>query len=82
MQDRPQHAVGKAVVEFLIVVLAQVNCRVGDVVVRDGFDGARCIFGDAAAPAKPQATVPLERRPNRNFEPAGRAARSGTANPV
>ena len=25
MQDRPQHAVGEAVVEFLVVVLAQID---------------------------------------------------------
>ena len=36
MQDRPQHAVGETVVEFLIVVLAQIDGGVSDVVVRDG----------------------------------------------
>ena len=71
MQDWPQHAIGEAVVEFLIVVLAQVDGRVSYVVLRDGFDGARCVFGDAAAPAKPQAAMPLECRPNCHFEPAG-----------
>ncbi len=35
MQNRPQHAVGEAVVEFLVVILAQIDGGVGDVVVLD-----------------------------------------------
>ena len=82
MQDRPQHAVGEAVVEFLLVVLAQVDGRVSDVVVRDGLDGAGCILGDATAPAKPKAAVSLERRADRHFEPAGPCRAIRYADPV
>ena len=41
MQDRPQHAVGEAVVVFLVVVLAQIDGDVGDVVVLDGLGRPR-----------------------------------------
>jgi len=50
--------------------------------VRHGFDGARRIFGDAAAPTKPQAAVPLERWPNSYFEPAGACPSIRHSNPV
>ena len=82
MQDRPQHTVGKAVVEFLVVILAKIDSGIGNVFVRDGLHGPRHIFGNASAPAEPQAAVPLERRPNRDFEPASSRAAIRNSNPV
>src|ERR1700745_698399 len=74
VQNRPQHAVCESVVEFLIVILAQIECGVSRVVVGDGLHIARHIFRDAPAPAKPEAAMPLERGSDRHFEPAGPSA--------
>ena len=82
VQDRPQHTIGKAIVEFLVVILAEIDCGKGDVFVRDGFHGPRHIFGNASAPAEPQAAVPLERGPDSDFEPAGPRAAIRHRNPV
>src|SRR5215475_5763526 len=80
MQDWPQHAVGKAVVEFLVVVFAQIYCCVGNIVLRDRFQRAWGVFGNAAAPAEPEAAVPLQRRPDCHFKPAGSRAAIRNAN--
>src|SRR5689334_22446643 len=55
MQDRPQYPIGETVVKFLIVILAEIDRGKGDVLVRDRFHGPRQIFGDASAPAEPEA---------------------------
>ena len=79
MQNRPQHAVGEAVVEFLVVVLAQIDGGVSDVVVFDDLGRPRIVVGRAPAPAEPKSAALAQRRPDRDFEPAGaRALRSGT----
>ena len=70
MQDRPQHAVGEAVVVFLVVVFGKVGDDILDVFVFDGLGFQFVSFGDLAAPAEPDAAVFLERRPQRDFKPA------------
>src|SRR5689334_9213261 len=74
MQNRPQHAIGESVVKFLIVILAQIDSRVSDVVVGDGLHSARHIFRNASAPAKPETAMPLERGSDRHFESTGPSA--------
>jgi len=70
MQNRPQHTVGEAVVIFLVVVVGQVGDGIFDVLVLDGMRFQLACCRDPAAPAKPDAAVPLKRRPQRDFEPA------------
>src|ERR1035441_5097213 len=82
MQDRPQHTVGKTVVEFLVVVLAQTDGHVRNVVVLDRLGCPRMAIRNAPAPAEPDAAPPPERRPNRHFEPAGPRSAVGNANAV
>ena len=82
MQDRPQHPIGEAVVEFLVVVLAQIGGGVSDVVVLDDPGRARIVISRAPAPAKPKAAAPPQRRPDRDFEPPGARVAIGNANSV
>src|ERR1017187_376342 len=82
MQDRPQHTVGEAVVEFLVVVLAQTDGDVGDVVVLDRLGRLRIVFGNASAPAEPAAAPPPKHRSDRHFEPAGPRSAVGNANAI
>ena len=82
MQNWPQHTVRKTVVEFLVVVLGQINSGVSDIVLRRDLDGLRHIFRNATAPAKPQSSVTLERRADRDFKSAGSRAAVGNADPV
>src|SRR5215472_11370233 len=82
MQNRPQHAIGESIVEFLIVILAEINGCVSDVVVGNGLHSVRHIFGNASAPAKPEAAVPLERGSDRHFEAARPSATIRYANSV
>jgi hypothetical protein len=82
MQNRPQHTVRKAVVEFLIVVLGEINGRVSDVILRNDFHRLRHILRDAAAPAKPQPAVTLERGADCDFKSARPCATVGNADPV
>ena len=48
----------------------------------DRLDRLLSLFGNASAPAKPQAAVPLERRSDRHFEPAGSRAAIRNGNSV
>src|SRR5262245_2335496 len=82
VQNRPQHAIGETVIEFLVVIFAQVHRRVGNVVLHDRFDSPRRVFGYATAPAEPQAAIALERRPDRNLEPASPCAAVRNTNSV
>ena len=82
MQNRPQHTVGKAVVEFLVVVLAQIDGGVSDVVVFGDLGGTRVFFRDTPAPAEPKTAAPPQRRPDRDLEPAGARVAIGNANSV
>ncbi len=82
MQNRPQHPVGEAVVEFLVVVLAQIDGGVSDVVVLDDPGRARIVIRRTPAPAEPKAATPPQRRPDRDFEPAGARVAIGNANSV
>ena len=83
MQDRPQHPVGEAVVEFLVVVLAQVDGDVSDIVVLDGLGRTRIVV-ERARPLQPNHTPPLlaQRRADCDFEPAGASTAIGNANSV
>src|ERR1700688_1882026 len=71
MQYRPQHAIGKAVVEFLVIVLAQTDSDVGNVVALDGLGRLRIVIRNASAPAEPDAAAPSQRGTDRYLEPAG-----------
>ncbi len=82
VQDRPQHTIGEAVVEFLVIGLAQINSGIGNIIVRNGLHITGHIFGNAPAPAEPQAAVPLKRRSDRHLEPAGPRAAIRNANPI
>src|SRR5216683_6268055 len=82
VQDWPQHTVGEAIVEFLVVVLTEIDSGVGRIVVNDRLDRPRNVIRNASAPAEPKAAVPLKRRPNRYLEPTGPRAAIGNANPV
>ena len=63
MQDRPQHAVGEAVVVFVVVLGAEIGHDIVDVVMMDrvGLDRI-ALAGDLAAPAEPHA-LPLDAAP-------------------
>src|SRR6476646_12227380 len=82
MQDGPQHTVCETVVELLGVVLAQIDGGVSGVVVDNGLDCWYQTVCNASAPAKPEATVPLERGSDRHFEPAGPRAAIRNTNSV
>ncbi len=82
MQDRPQHAVGEAVVKFLVIVLAQIDGGVGDVVGLDDLGGLRIVVRDTPAPAEPKPAAPAQRWPDCDLEPAGARAAIGNANSV
>jgi len=71
VQDRPQHAIGEAVVVFLVVLFRKIECNVGDLVVHYLLRcdlGAR---GDLPAPAEPDAGLVLERPVHGDFQSAG-----------
>src|SRR6476661_1885557 len=82
VEDRPQHTVCETIVEFLVVIFAEIDGGVGNVVVSDRLDRPRQIFSNASAPAKPEAAVPLKRRPDRDFKPAGPCAAIRNRNSV
>src|SRR5262249_4786953 len=72
VQDRPEHAIGKAVVVFLVILGAETGHHIVDVVVMDGRRlGFRALAGDLAAPAKPDALAMAHRRLHADFKPAG-----------
>jgi len=64
MQNRPQHAISEAVVEFLVIVFAQTEGDVGDVVALDRLGRAWIVVRNASAPADPDAAAPSQRRAN------------------
>ena len=77
MQDRPQHPVGEAVVEFLVVVLAQVDGDVGSVVLIDALGRP---LASATRPLQPNQRPPRRRSAARiaTSRPPARALPSGT----
>ena len=83
MQDRPQHAVGEAVVEFLVVVLAQIDGGVSDVVVLGdlGRDLGSLV---RHPPLQPNHSPPRRRSVGRitTSSPPARALAIGHANSV
>ena len=78
VQDRPQHPVGEAVVEFLEVAAGNIGGDVGDAGVLDLAHHLLALGHVLAAPAEPDALVALEERAQHDLE----AARSGAAIPV
>ena len=71
VQYRPQHPIGETVIVFLIIMLSQIGDDVFDVLVLDGSHSQLVLRSNLPAPSKPHATVVLQRRPQRHFEPAG-----------
>ena len=82
MQNRPQHAVSETVIEFLVIVLAQVDGGVSGIVVLGDLSGTRIVVGCASTPAKPKPAALAQRRPDRDLEPAGARVAIGNANSV
>ena len=82
MQDRPQHTIGEAVVEFLVVILAEIDG--GEVMLSCVMDFTVRGISSATRPLQPnhRPPMPLERRPDRDFEPAGPRAAIRNGNPV
>jgi hypothetical protein len=71
VQDRPQHAIGEAVVVFLVVLLREIERDIGDLVVHNL---PRCDLGargDLPAPAEPDAGRVLEGPVHGDFQSAG-----------
>src|SRR5437660_1128066 len=84
MQHRPQHAVGEAVVVFLVVLRPEAGDHVIDIVMLDDAGlGRLALAGDLAAPAKPYALAMAQRRLHRHLKaacpPAGLAVGHGNA---
>src|SRR5258708_21041796 len=71
MQNRPQHPIGETVIVFLKLVSGQIGNDVFDVFVLDGSRPELVLRSDFPAPAKPHASVVLQRRPQRHLKPAG-----------
>jgi len=74
MQYRPQHAIGETIVVFLIIFVRQIGDDVFDVLVLDGPRLQRLWRvrrRDLAAPAEPDATIALQRGPQRHFQTSG-----------
>src|SRR5690606_30723491 len=79
MQDRPQHAVGEAVVIFVVIFLRQIGDDIGNLVGLDGL-GLQALVGNASAPAEPDAWMFLQRRQYSDLKPPGAAARARNRN--
>ncbi len=81
VKDRPEHAVGEAVVIFLDVVLRQVDEHIIDLVDLDRLRFAgRLLLRHLAAPAEPHAAAIFERRLDRDRHPAGERRTRGVGN--
>ncbi len=74
VEERPQCAVGVAVIIFLDVLLLQVDRRGGDAVVALEVDAPVELLGSLARPAEPDAAIFAQRRLHRDGQPALRAA--------
>src|SRR4051812_43448643 len=75
MQHRPEHAVGKAVVIFLVVLGPEAGHDVVDVLVPDSA-GLECLSlaSDLAAPAEPKSLAVTQCGLDGHFEAAGTSA--------
>ena len=84
VEDRPQHAVGEAVVILLDIVFRQVDENIVDLVHLDRLRLADRLLGDLAAPAEPHPAAILERGLDRDRHPPGqwRARRVGYGDAV
>lgn len=76
VQHRPQHAVGEAVVIFMIVRRGEIERHVVQILALDHLRGDGRILGHAAAPAAPYALATAQRGLHSDHEPA-RLPRSG-----
>ena len=75
VEERPQGAVGIAVIIFVDVLLLEVDRRGGDAVVALQVDLAGELVGLLARPAEPDAARFAQRRRERDRKPALRAVR-------
>ena len=82
VEQRPQGAVGVAIVVFVDVLVFQVDGRGADAVVLRDAQRAGEAVGALARPAEPQPLVGPERRAQRHRQPALRRVRPGTAHAV
>ena len=82
VEDRPQHAIGEAVVIFLVVLDREIGHDVGDVLLhhRVSFDLRLC--DRLAAPTEPDAAVTFQCGPQRDFEATGAVGAIRDAHPV
>ena len=71
MQDRPQHAVGEAVVILLEVAARDVGGDVGDAGMLEFANLFLALRHGTAAPAEPDAFVTLEERAQHDLKAAG-----------
>ena len=71
VKDRPQHAVGEAVVIFLNVVLRQIDEDIGHLVDVDDLRLPVRLLRDLAAPAEPHSVAIFERSLHRNRHAPG-----------
>jgi hypothetical protein len=78
VEDRPQHAIGKAVVEFLEIAAGNIGRDVGDAGMLDPAHRLFALRHGLAAPAEPDAAVALEERAQHHLE----AACPGAAIPI
>ena len=74
MQHRPQHAVGEAVVIFLVVLLGEIGHHERALLALDRARPDLARGHDLAAPAEPDALHFIHRRRERDFEAAGALA--------
>ena len=79
VEQRPQRAVGVAVIIFLDVLLLEVDRRRRHAVLALEIDVAGEVVGPLARPAEPDAAILAQRRGQRDGEPALRAAAGGDA---
>ena len=70
VQHRPQHAVGEAVVVFLVVGFGEVDDRVFDAAALGSARRRRLLVADVAAPTEPDAGAVAQRGLDRNRQPA------------
>src|SRR5689334_13608366 len=70
MKNRPQHTIGKTVVEFLVIGFGDVGNNVFDISVGTDASIARSL-GHLTAPAEPQALLAPQRSANTNFKTSG-----------
>ena len=82
VQDRPQHAIGEAVVVFLVILDRKIGHDIGDVLLHHGVSFDLGLRDGLAAPAEPHSAATFQGRPQRDLEAAGAIGAIGDAHPV